>query len=104
MRKFWFLAVLLGTLSPYYFFYSQIVSDGFKWPNLLNLIFPTYAATGFVVDLLVTSLIFWIYIFKKVDRSLFIQIVLLNLTIGLSAAFPYFLYRTSEKSGGILEK
>jgi len=98
MRKFWLFATIIGTLLPYYFFYNQIVSSDFEWGNLLSLIFPTYAATGFVVDLLITSFIFWIYIFKKVDKSLFIQIVALNLAIGLSAALPYYLFKTSGKT------
>lgn len=98
MRKFWLIATIIGTLLPYYFFYNQIVSSNFAWKNLLSFIFPTYAATGFVVDLLITSFLFWIYIFKKVDKSLFIQVVALNLAIGLSAALPYYLFKTSEKS------
>lgn len=102
MRKFWLFATIIGTLLPYYFFYNQIVSSDFEWKNLLSLIFPTYAATGFVVDLLITSFIFWIYIFKKVEKSLFIQIVVLNLAIGLSAALPYYLFKTSEKSQKLL--
>ncbi len=102
MRKFWLLATIIGTLFPYYFFYKQIISPNFEGANLLNLMFPTYAATGFVVDLFITSFIFWIYIFKKVDKSLFAQIVVLNLAIGLSAAFPYFLYKTSGKAKRLL--
>jgi hypothetical protein len=98
MRRLWLLATFLGTLLPYYFFYNQIVSSDFEWKNLLSLIFPTYAATGFVVDLLITSFIFWIYIFKKVNKSLFIQIVALNLAIGLSAALPYYLFKTTKKA------
>lgn len=98
MRRFWLSATIIGTLLPYYFFYNQIVSSDFEWGKLLSLIFPTYAATGFVVDLLITSFIFWIYIFKKVDKSQFIQIVGLNLAIGLSAALPYYLFKTSGKT------
>ncbi|MEY4657657.1 MAG: hypothetical protein RL466_470 [Actinomycetota bacterium] len=98
MRNFWLFATIIGTLLPYYFFYNQIVSSDFEWGNLLNLIFPTYAATGFVVDLLITSFIFWIYISKKVNKSLFIQIVALNLAIGLSAALPYYLFKTTKKA------
>lgn len=98
MRKFWLFATVIGTLIPYYFFYKQMDSSEFEWGNILGLIFPTYAATGFVVDLLISSFIFWIYVYKKVDKGLFTQIVLLNLSIGLSAALPYYLFRTSEKS------
>lgn len=97
MRKFWLFATIIGTWVPYYFFYNQIVSSDFEWGKLLSLIFPTYAATGFVADLLITSFIFWIYIFKKVDKSLFVQIVALNIAIGLSAALPYYLFKTSGK-------
>ncbi|MEY3926429.1 MAG: Terpene cyclase [Actinomycetota bacterium] len=94
MRKFWLSATIFGTLLPYYFFYNQIISSDFEWGNLLNLIFSTYATTGFVVDLLISSFIFWIYIINKVNKSLFVQIVVLNLVIGLSAALPYYLFKT----------
>ena len=98
MRKFWLFATIIGTLLPYCFFYNQIVSSDFEWGNLLSLIFPTYAATGFVVDLLISSFIFWIYIFNRVNKVLFGQIVILNLAIGLSAALPYYLFKTSGKA------
>ena len=98
MKKVWLVATIIGTVFPYYFFYNQIFASDFEWTNLLNLIFPTYAATGFVVDLFISSFIFWIYIFKKVDKRLFFQIVVLNLAIGLSAALPYYLFRTSSKA------
>lgn len=99
MKNFWLGATVLGTVIPYFFFYNQIVSEGFSWSEIFYLIFPTYAATGFIADLLLASFVFWIYIYKKAGKSLFLQVVLLNLTVGLSAALPYFLYRTTEKIG-----
>lgn len=98
MRRFWLIATIVGTLVPYYFFYKQILSSDFEWSNLTKLIFPTYAATGLIADLFLVSFVFWIFIFKKINKYLFIQIVVINLIIGLSAAFPYYLFRTTSKN------
>lgn len=98
MKRVWLFVTIIGTVFPYYFFYNQVVSLGFGWSDLPSLIFPTYAATGFVVDLIISSFVFWIYIYKKIDKRLFLQIVVINLTIGLSAAFPYYLFKTFEKN------
>jgi hypothetical protein len=53
------------------------------------------AAGGFTMDLLVTSLVFWIYLFGEAKRVGIQQrwvFVALNLVIGLSCALPLFLW------------
>ncbi len=95
LKNIWLGATLLGTAIPYFFFVNQIVSEGFSWSEIHLLIFPTYAATGFIADLFFASFVFWIYIYKKVGRVIFLQVVMLNLVVGLSAALPYYLLRTS---------
>ena len=97
MKRFWLIATIIGTVLPYYFFIKQLTDPEFELSLLTGIVFPSYAATGFIVDLFVTSLFFWIYIFNKIDRKLFSVVVLLNLTIGLSAAMPFYFYKTAEK-------
>lgn len=97
MKRFWLVATIIGTVLPYYFFIKQLTDPQFELALLTGLVFPTYVATGFIVDLFVTSLFFWIYIFNKIDRKLFSIVVMLNLSVGLSAAMPFYFYKTAAK-------
>jgi hypothetical protein len=61
----------------------------------VSALFVNPAAGGFTVDLLFTSMVFWIFMFhqrnrKKGPRPL--PFILLNSFIGLSCAFPAYLY------------
>lgn len=97
MKRFYALATVIGTVVPYFYFYQQLTNSEISLIPIINAIFATYASTGFVSDLFIASFIFWIYIYKKVNSKLFFTIVALNLIIGLSAALPYYLYKTYKK-------
>jgi hypothetical protein len=49
----------------------------------------------FAVDLLITSFVFWVFLFaegRRLEMGNLWLYVLLNLFVGLSLAFPLFLY------------
>ena len=94
MKRFYAAATVAGTLIPYFYFYQHLTTSDISLVPIINAIFATYASTGFVAELFIASFIFWIYIFKKVNTKLFFTIIGLNLIIGLSAALPYYLYKT----------
>lgn len=97
MKRFYALATVIGTVIPYFYFYQQLTNSEISLIPIINAIFATYASTGFVADLFIASFIFWIYIYKKVDTNLFFIIVGINLIIGLSAALPFYLYKTYKE-------
>jgi hypothetical protein len=97
MKRFYAVATLIGTVIPYFYFYQQLANSEIGLVPIINAIFATYASTGFVADLFIASFIFWIYIYKKVNIKLFFTIVGLNLVIGLSAALPFYLYKTYKE-------
>ena len=93
---------ILGAIVPYIFFLQFIQANGWDLPGFIRGLFANGAAGGFSADLLVTSLVFWLYMLGEAKSSkgptpwLFI---VLNLTIGLSCAFPAYLY--SRETRGI---
>ena len=58
-------------------------------------LFATAPAGGFASDLLITSGVFWVWSLseaRKAGMSRWWTYVVINLIIGLSCAFPFFLY------------
>jgi len=95
MKKTYLFLAILGAIVPYIFFFQFIQANGFDIPGFMLGLFANGAAGGFSADLLITSFIFWLYMFVESNSNegpspwLFIA---LNLTIGLSCAFPAYLY------------
>ena len=94
---------MLGGVVPYAFLFQFLTAEGFSIPNLLSAPFVNGAAGAFTADLLLASLIFWIYMFHEHRVSagprplLFIA---LNLVIGLSCALPAYLYVREVRARG----
>ncbi len=70
MKKLYLLLAILGAIVPYMFFFQFIQINGFDLPGFVAGLFVNGAAGGFSADLF----------------------IILNLTIGLSCAFPAYLY------------
>ena len=96
-----FLAVV-GAVLPFLFFVDFFAEYGIDLPSFLTSLFANGAAGGFTADLLVSSFVFWLFMFSQRASSasnapapwLFIA---LNLTIGLSCALPAYLYAQARR-------
>ena len=93
MRKNVYLAwAIIGAVLPYMFFlgvfHSEILISGF-----IPALFVNGPAGGFVVDVLISSAVFWTYMFSQKSGPKPALFIVLNLTIGLSCALPAYLYR-----------
>ena len=89
-----FLAVI-GLLLPYYFLIAFIRENGFDLPRLIQQLFATPISTFFAVDLIISIIVFWIYLYSETARLKMKHwwlYVLASLTVGLSFALPLFLY------------
>ncbi len=95
MKKLYLLLAIIGAIVPYFFFFQFIQAEGVNIPAFISALFVNGAAGGFSADLLLTSFVFWLFMFQQVKESNgpkpYIFIVL-NLAIGLSCALPAFLY------------
>lgn len=95
MKRLYLLLAIVGAIVPYIFFIQFIRVEGFSLLAFVEALFVNGAAGGFSADLLITSFVFWLFMFVQQSRSkgpkpyLFI---ILNLAIGLSCALPAYLY------------
>ena len=85
---------VLGFVVPYYFFVRFVAERGIDFSMLIRQAFATPASSFFAVDVIVSSVVLWVFIFREASkRSIrFWWICLIaNLAVGVSLALPLFL-------------
>ncbi len=95
MKNTYLVLAIIGGILPYLFFFQFIQIEGFNIPLFIESLFVNGAAAGFSVDILVSSVVFWLYMFsqmKDLDAPSPYWFIFINLTIGLSCALPAYLY------------
>jgi len=99
LKRVYLLLAIAGGILPYLFFSQFIIENGLDIPAFISSLFVTPGASGFTADLLFTSFVFWLMMFherKQGNGPNPLLFIILNLTIGLSCAFPAYLYAKSE--------
>lgn len=96
MRKQLFLlGALVGTVLPYYYFVQFLLAHGLDIPLFVAQLFASPVSAFFVMDVLVSSLVLWLFVFAEGRRlgmrHLWVYVVA-NLMVGVSLALPLFLY------------
>lgn len=100
MKTLYLILAIVGAVIPYAFFLQHFSSEGISPSGFVNALFANPAAGGFTADLLFTSAVFWIFMIHQRSREKGphpILFLLLNLLIGLSCAFPAYLYARERK-------
>jgi len=105
-KKLYLLLAIAGLILPYYFFISFLTANGPDSRAFLDQLFGTKVSSFFASDLLISAVVFLVYLRPEarrhgVKRSWLYLIA--TLLIGLSFAFPLFLYvceSSSEQSAG----
>lgn len=93
MKNVYLVAAILGAAIPYYFFLQHFGADGLLLGDFIAAVFANPAASGFTADLLISSFVFWIYMFQaKEGAPKPWPFIVINLLIGLSCALPAYLY------------
>jgi len=85
---------VLGFVVPYYFFVRFVAEHGLDFSMLARQVFATPASSFFAADVIVSSVVLWVFIFREAGkRSIpFWWICLIaNLAVGVSLALPLFL-------------
>ncbi len=95
MRNIYLVLAILGAVIPYVFFFQFFAEHGVSLPSFIGGLYANGAAGGFASDVLISSAVFWVYIFSNRQGPSPWIFVVLNLTIGLSCALPAYLYVTS---------
>lgn len=104
MKKLFLILAVIGAILPYLFFIQHISNEGLSPSKLTAAVFANSAAGAFTTDLLLSSEIFWIFMFLERSRakgSNPLLFILLNCFIGLSCALPAYLY--AREGAGIRE-
>ncbi len=88
-------AAVVGLLISITFIGLFVVEHGFNLSLFFQQLFTNYISTLFTLDLLLSSIVFWLFLFGEARKY---QIrhtwffVVSNLLIGLCFALPLFLY------------
>jgi hypothetical protein len=96
MKNLYLVFAIIGAVVPYLFFVDFISSQGLDLPAFVGALFANGAAGGFTADLLITSMVFWIYMFNRRNGPAPWLFIALNLTIGLSCALPAYLFASKS--------
>lgn len=85
---------VVGALVPWFYFARFFAAHGLGG-NFVGSLFANDASGGFTIDLLISSLAFWTYLFREASvrgiQRPWVYLVV-NLLIGLSCALPLFLW------------
>ena len=101
MKTFYLLAAIAGTIIPYAFFYRFLGQNGLDLPLFVQQATANPVATMFTADLVISTVAFWAFLFhegRKLSMKHLWGYVVLSLTVGLSLAFPLFLYFRHDKT------
>ena len=99
-KNIYLILAILGFIVPYFFFLQMPVEDGFDLPLLLQPLFANNLLRGVAMDLTISVIVFWFFMFAEVNK---LQMknpwvyVLATLLVGLSFALPLFLYFRERK-------
>jgi len=93
MKNAYLTAAIIGAALPYAFFIEHITTSGLFLDVFFAQGFANPVAAGFTTDLLISSAVFWIYMFSAgKDAPNPWAFVVINLLVGLSCALPAYLY------------
>jgi hypothetical protein len=99
LRTIYLLFAILGAVIPVAFFADFAVDQGIDLVAFVMALFVNGAAGGFTADLLISSFVFWIYMFSnQSDGPKPWVFIALNLCIGLSCAPPAYLWSRTRPS------
>ena len=99
-KNIYLILAILGFVAPYYFFLQLPGENGFNMALLIQQISASSILSGTVMDLMISVIVFWAYMFAEANRLQMKNAwlyVLATLTVGLSFALPLFLYFRERK-------
>jgi hypothetical protein len=99
-RPLYLVGAVLGTLLPYAYFAPFLLENGLDISLFVQQLFANHIAAFFGVDVIVSSLVLWVFVFaegrRRGMRHLWVYVVC-NLLVGVSLALPLFLYMREGK-------
>lgn len=100
MQWLYLIAAIMGTILPLSQLVPFLAMNGFNVPLLFRQLFQNHASAFFGLDVIVSSLVLWLFVFSEGRRlrmkNLWLY-VLCNLAVGVSSALPLFLFFRERK-------
>jgi hypothetical protein len=101
LKRLYLIGAVLGTVLPYAYFVPFLLEHGLNIGLLFNQLFANHIAAFFGMDVIVSTLVLWAFVFsegrRRGMRHLWVYIAC-NLTVGVSLALPLFLYFREDTS------
>jgi hypothetical protein len=95
MKKFYFVAMIIGAAAPLYLFSQHFAAHGFGLSDFVTASFPNAVASGLVTDLIISAAL-GLIAFGREARAIgvrgFWAVALGTLLIGFSFGLPLYLY------------
>jgi hypothetical protein len=95
MQWIYLVAAILGTVLPLSQFLPFLAANGLDMSLFMQQLFQTPVSGFFAMDVLVSSLVLWVFVFSEGRRrgmsNLWLYVVC-NLIVGVSLALPLFLF------------
>jgi uncharacterized protein DUF2834 len=91
---------VIGTVLPYSQFIPFLHEHGVDLPLFLQQLFSTPVSGFFGMDVLVSSLVLWIFVYTEGRRAGIRHLwapVAANLAVGVSLGLPLFLYQRERR-------
>ena len=99
-KNIFLILAIVGFLAPYFFFVQVPPASALDLPALIQPLFANNLMKGVGMDLTVSVIAFWTFVFVEANRlqmkapSVYL---LATLLVGLSFALPLFLYFREQK-------
>lgn len=100
MRWLYLAAAILGTALPLSQLIPFLIMYGLDVPLLFRQLFQTHASAFFGLDVIVSSVALWLFVFSEGRRLRMRHLwlyVACNLLAGVSSALPIFLFFRERK-------
>ena len=100
MQWLYLIGAILGAILPLSQLFPFLAQNGFDLPLLFRQLFANHIAAFFGLDVIVSSIVLWLFVFSEGRRrgmkNLWLY-VLCNLLVGVSLALPLFLFLRERK-------
>ncbi|MDJ0594485.1 MAG: DUF2834 domain-containing protein [Pleurocapsa sp. MO_226.B13] len=99
MQIIYLILAIFGFILPYSQLVPFFIDHGLNLSLFWSQLFANQISSVFAFDLLVSSVVFWLLVFKegkRINLKFLWLYVVLNLAIGLSFALPVFLWVRSK--------
>ncbi|HEX8919850.1 MAG TPA: DUF2834 domain-containing protein [Pyrinomonadaceae bacterium] len=95
MQWLYLVAAIVGTALPLSQLMPFLMAHGFDIPLLFRQLFQNHASGFFALDVIVSSVVLWLFVYvegRRLRMRYLWLYVLCNLAVGVSSALPLFLF------------